>query len=216
LLLRGTVWRVALVIGALSLTGCFDNIYPTENTDWTCSDGNESPGGYFCQTDNELLRVGISTLQLRQWEESTQRIHEVLREEFDPTDLNVEWETPVYDGDAETDIVYELAEAGGGLEGVTWCNDAKLRTDECDQHYVRFDDDASWPNSSIICHETGHAVGLTHGEEASPQVDNEDDQLGCMQTPVAAVDDSLGTHNVDMINATYPQPEDEDGAPADA
>jgi hypothetical protein len=138
----------------------------------------------------------------------------VLSDEFEPTDLSVNWDAPpVYEGDAETDIVYELGESGTGLDGIAWCNDAKGGTHECDQHYVRFDDDISWPGRNIICHESGHAVGLTHGEDADPEVDNEDDALGCMQTPVPITDDELGTHNVDMINGTYPQPDD-GGAPS--
>jgi len=135
--------------------------------------------------------------------------------EFEPTVLNVEWERPVYEGDAETDIVYEMGEIDSGADGITWCNDAKNGTDECDQHYVRFNVDGDLPSRGVICHESGHAVGLTHGDDASPPIDDLEPDLGCMQTPLfEGTDYELGTHNADLIDSTYPN--EDDGAPTDA
>ena len=55
-----------------------------------------------------------------------------------------------------------------------------------------------------MCHEAGHAIGLTHGQNASPLLLNSDNSLNCMQTPDNEVlVASLGTHNIQQINAAY-------------
>jgi len=97
------------------------------------------------------------------------------------------------------------------LLGRTWCDDAVGGTDLCDQHYVRFDDDVDTIGRHTICHETGHAVGLTHGAEADPvQRSDNPSLMGCMSTAVdpgnEAGTESLGNQNFDMIKAIYPLP----------
>lgn len=58
-------------------------------------------------------------------------------------------------------------------------------------------------NRALACHETGHAVGLTHGNLASPITSNTNSDLGCMVTPLNTSLPNLGTSNVANINATY-------------
>lgn len=105
---------------------------------------------------------------------------------------------PAYEGGAETDIIYQQGSVPSGFDGITWCNDA-VSTLNCDQHYVRFRADSF--GRALVCHESGHAVGLTHGDDASPPIPNDDPSLACMKT--VAVEDILGTHNVRQIDGTY-------------
>jgi hypothetical protein len=58
----------------------------------------------------------------------------------------------------------------------------------------------SQPSFRLACPESGHAVGLTHGEDASPAVSNTADSLHCMRRPDAEADRWLGQHNADQIN----------------
>lgn len=102
----------------------------------------------------------------------------------DTTALNVSFKsTCVTSGSAETDIVYQRgAHEPSRVLGRTVCNDAVSST-RCDQHDVRFDTGAP-SGRNLACHETGHAVGLTHGQEADPAQANGANSLGRMQTPL--------------------------------
>jgi hypothetical protein len=185
----------ALGAGTAAFATHVDNMFKTANYNPDCRDG--SLGDPFCQTDNATLTVfRQSSLS------STGRsnIAAALNNEYAPTDLSVSFpSTPSYSGSAETDIIYQQGTVSGTADGIAWCNDAVSST-KCDQHYNRFD--STSPSRALACHETGHAVGLTHGQQASPQLSNGDNSLGCMTTPVETSD--LGSHNTNMINATYP------------
>jgi hypothetical protein len=197
---RRTVVAAVVAVGALaaaaaSLATHVDNMFKTANYNPDCRDG--TLGDPFCQTDNATLTV---------WREgslsSTGRanIASTLNNEYAPTDLAVSFvSSPSYSGSAETDIIYQQGTVSGTADGIAWCNDAVSST-KCDQHYNRFD--SASPSVALACHETGHAVGLTHGAQASPSLSNGDNSLGCMTTPVETSD--LGAHNTNMINATYP------------
>ncbi|SPL88224.1 unnamed protein product [[Actinomadura] parvosata subsp. kistnae] len=180
--------------------GDFDNMFPTKNTKWKCRDHLQ----LYCQTDNSTLTVwhDKKTIKAEGWN----RIKAVLKKDFDrTTDLKVKFvKKPVYSGPAETDIIYKQPkEWPAGVQGLTWCNDA-VDAVKCDQHLVLFK--GRTPGKILACHETGHAVGLTHGNNADPEVGNQDSRLGCMQTPprpgVPAAE-TLGGHNRKMINKTY-------------
>ncbi len=196
------VFSGALAVGAQAAD--FDSIYRTANTYWGCVDGE--PGDYFCRTDNGLLTFVIEPGMT---DKGDADVRAVLANEYGPTDLQRSEHTGSeveYSGSTETDIVYdyEPGDLGPGVLGVTWCNDS-TGGDECDQHYVLFEHSDPW--QSTICHETGHAVGLTHGREASPRQDNGLSALGCMRAESFTSDmRDLGSHNVGQINGTYAAP----------
>ncbi|SPL88239.1 unnamed protein product [[Actinomadura] parvosata subsp. kistnae] len=126
-----------------------------------------------------------------------------MREFDEGTDLKVKFVKKLStSGDHETDIVYEsgdLPDDVGGARGLVWCDDA-ISDKKCDQHYARFK--SRTPVQTTGCHETGHAVGLTHGAQAEPKVANRHSSLGCMRAPYTD-GPYLGGHNVAMINKTY-------------
>jgi len=94
-----------------------------------------------------------------------------------------------------------LASPSGEFEAIAWCNDAVTDT-RCDQHYNAYRSDT--PGRGLACHESGHAVGLTHGSDASPKVSNGENSLGCSQEPVPATNTGqLGGHNRALIDGTY-------------
>lgn len=181
-----------------------DSMYPTRNASWTCVDGVRGSG--FCQTDNSTLTVfRQSSVQTAMRDATTWS----LNNSYNATDLNVSYPgTPSYTGDAETDIVYQgLTNLPTGLWGQAWCNDAVSST-RCDQHYVAFNNTMLARSSttatmrrSLACHETGHAVGLTHGNNAYPAVSVDDPALACMI--INGWPTNLGSHNVGQINAAY-------------
>ncbi|BCL21567.1 reprolysin-like metallopeptidase [Streptomyces tuirus] len=177
----------------------FDNMFKTSNTDWDCWDG-ERDNGLYCRTDNATLTI---TREPGMTAKGDQDIVDTLRNEYSPTHLAVHVKSQSeasYEGSAETDIVYDYHEYSGSITGIAWCNDATSDY-ECDQHYVEFDDTDPYMNT--ICHETGHAVGLTHGQEASPRVAQDDSRLACMRNYRVAEWRDLGSHNTATINAMY-------------
>lgn len=189
---------ITLTAAPAALAVHVDSMFPTNNYSYNCPD--DSFGSLrFCQTDNDDLTVWRqSSLSLT----GKSNIKSSLDNEFAPTDLSVIYVSePSYSGGAETDIIYqERDNLPGGNAGVTWCNDGVSST-KCDQHYVAFE--SASPATPLTCHETGHAVGLTHGADASPALSNTDSSLACMKKPNSTTSD-LGTHNTNMINATYP------------
>lgn len=82
---------------------------------------------------------------------------------------------------------------------MTWCNDA-VGTFQCDQQYIRIRGNGYY-TSSLTCHETGHAVGLLHGDLASPKLGKTNKVLGCMTTPVQS--EVLGKNQIENINGRY-------------
>jgi len=180
-----------LVVPALAAVT--DNMYLTATFQPTCFDG-----GHFCQTDNATLSVyREGTLSSA----GKTNIRDTLDNSFDTTSLTVSYPTtPEYTGSAETDVIYQTnpGRVPTGATGVTWCDNA-VSYYQCDQHYVAFR--SASPGADLACHETGHAVGLTHGSEASPVLSNGDTRLGCMATPVFSR--WLGGSNAEEINGTY-------------
>ncbi|MGW5064979.1 hypothetical protein ACWEQJ_02485 [Streptomyces cyaneofuscatus] len=171
-----------------------DNMYPTSNTKWSCVDGSMGDG--FCRTDNATLTVWM---QKTVSSAGKTKVKNALNDQYNPTDLKVSYPgSPSYSGSAETDIIYQSGSTPSGSRGIAWCNDS-VGGNKCDQHYVRFA--AANPPASTACHETGHAVGLTHGQNASPKLSQTDSRLHCMVTPSAV--STLGSHNKSMINNTY-------------
>lgn len=196
---RGVV--VACAAAAIAASGTaavayhVDSLYPTGNYLYACPDGRM--GDHFCLTDNSSVAI---------WRQSNltttgqSNIGNILSTEFAPTDLTITYSTsPVYTGDGETDLIYQArTDLPSGADGVAWCNDA-VSDFRCDQHYAAFR--YSTPSKEIVCHETGHTMGLTHGQQADPRISNTDSSLACMQTPVPTY--VLGGHNTNLINQTY-------------
>ncbi|MEU3479174.1 hypothetical protein ACI2LO_16400 [Streptomyces sp. NPDC033754] len=141
--------------------------------------------------DNKLEAEDLETVRL------------VMNNSYNGTDLNTYYDsTPVFSGDSETDIYFEEDTPPGGFAGYTWCNDdSPAPRYSCDQQHVRILG-GGYYTYGVVCHETGHAVGLMHGDDASPYVrpDNES-IMHCMTTP--AVEAGLGPNNVANINSTY-------------
>ncbi|MBG0853089.1 hypothetical protein I2W78_14830 [Streptomyces spinoverrucosus] len=173
-------------------------MYPTANYSPTCRDGEM--GDTFCQTDNRTL-TAYREGSLSSAEKST--VSRALKDYFGPTDLVVKIQSSgVYSGGAETDIIYKSKTLARTKIGIAWCDDA-VTSRKCDQHYIAFNKNHSaiGPiNKADACHETGHAVGLTHGPNASPAKGLHDNRLGCM-----SYDDiyGLGANNKENINSTY-------------
>lgn len=188
---------LSVVVASLGIANHYDSMYRTGNSDWNCTDGLRK----FCQTDNATLTVHRGSSLSSAGKEN---IRATLDDSYNTTALNVSYHSdPVTSGSAETDIMYRVApsDVPSGAVGIAWCDDAveSLVPTRCDQHYVSFEYN---PGINLACHETGHAVGLTHGAGASPAVSNSAESLRCMRTPLTT-DRWLGSHNADQINATY-------------
>jgi hypothetical protein len=187
---------LTLALAGYAVANHVDSMYKTANFNIDCFDGTLAGGGIFCQTDNAGLTV---------WREGSipagserTNVGGVLADEFRPTDLSVTFvKSPVYSGDAETDIIYQKGDVPSGTAAITWCNDA-VSDLQCDQHYNRYD---TFIDKNIACHESGHAVGLTHGQQASPKLSDSDNSLGCLQ--VLTQPPTLDAHNKQLINDTY-------------
>lgn len=180
-----------------------DNITPIGDADaWEmCRKGKPDANAYPCQTDNRdvsLWRQG--TLEAA----DKDRVKRMIDDEYAPTDLVMSWpSSPEYAGGAETDIVYqEKSPTDNRFVGVAWCDDPIENTVKCDQAYVRIKGGSRF-TYKVLCHETGHAVGLLHGNDAVPELNPRDDRLGCMHNPADDGPADLGSNNRDNINKIY-------------
>lgn len=175
----------------------FDSMFKTPNANWNCSDWGSSPNGSFCQNDNSDVTYCIES----SLSGASTTINSVLSNEFAPTDLTVTYDSTCdYSGGSETDIVFQyLSSLPGNADGYAWCDDSNNST-QCDQHYNAFRHTSPW--YSLVCHEIGHAIGLTHGPQADPQQADATADLGCMGN-AAFYQNFLGSHNASQIDATY-------------
>ncbi|WP_335991229.1 hypothetical protein [Glycomyces sp. MUSA5-2] len=181
-----------------------DNMYPTQYANSGCRDDPDGGDGQIsCRTDNSSLSyymVSSGEYELEQVDRNV--VTDVMVNDFAPTDLTVSYDSsPSFSGSAETDIIYQEGSTNiSSSDGVTWCNNA-AGPDECDQQYIRIRGAGHYVNG-LTCHETGYAVGLVHGNQASPQKSNSDEALGCMETPTSS-GEGLQANNVENINNTY-------------
>lgn len=192
--------------GVASASSDYDGLVPTLNYNYVCrSVGGDfnSPEAVLCQTDNKDVYWYADQSDPGELEQNDfDSVESVLAAQYgNPTDLVIHYDsTPVWSGSGQTDFIYQEAEPGltipSGTLGVTWCDAASspLADDyRCDQTWMRI----GTPNNSgdgyrifggsVACHETGHAVGLVHGSEASmnaspygPVGTNDITRLGCM------------------------------------
>lgn len=176
-----------------------DSMFQTANYAPTCQDGGSAyPGGStFCrQQDSAVSLYRQSSLGAT----GQSQVAQSWQNQFNATDLQGTFVTPVYSGSEETDIIYQQGNPGDpNVLGATWCDDA-VGNIICDQHYVFFASDT--PGTPVTCHETGHAVGLTHANNASPASAGSDPAYYCMRSPNSGTG-VLGAHNVHQINVNY-------------
>ena len=193
---RVLTYLVAVVL----LVGCFDNMFPTATYDVDCFDGQHDGYKTICQTDNRAVtwhtqgninpgdRPGITGTILNSYQTTVLDFYE--------------HGTPVLSGQDETDIIYQKdPDVPSGAEAFTWCNDA-INIVTCDQHYIRFRT-GRVIDQNIACHETGHTVGLMHGDLSFPDQPNGIKTLECMRDPLFLVTRILGKHNAGQINREY-------------
>lgn len=182
-----------------------DNLVPTGNGAITCPQGYPPPHGT-CRTDNAKVywHMASGTQALEPADRTA--LTNMLTAQFGPTDLTLVYDsTPVFSGSGETDWIYQEGPiAEEGVIGRTWCND-KVSTWVCDQHYIKLEGSGQYfQNPKVTCHETGHAVGLTHGNAAHPVLAMNAASLGCLRAPLSAItSNALGSANVSQINAVY-------------
>jgi hypothetical protein len=192
----GVQYQVEAQSGLPHSAGAFDSIFPTLETDWNCVDGTQD-ADYYCQTDNKSLTYYMDPALSADGKTNIKNALDF----FNSTDLNVgaPQSALVRSGGSETDVYYAVDDTlEPPMLGQAWCDDAVGRV-RCDQHYVVFKHPT--PGQDVACHETGHTVGLTHGQQAYERQVNGHDVLACMTTPIEF--NYLGAHNKGQINETY-------------
>lgn len=144
--------------------------------------------------------------------------HTTLYGSYDTTDVGPVYEptSPVTSGAGETDIIYKYYTAPMTDYGITYCDDNSIGNGRCDQFYIYLN--STFLNSvahqawytdftrALACHETGHAVGLTHGYNADPPQSDQLGDLHCMRRGMYAAnqtDFTVGGQNTAMINSVY-------------
>lgn len=200
----GVQVAVAIVIGsvagAATALNSPDDLMPTATYSSWCYKGqlgNANP----CQTDNAYLGYYMDSADPHKLESADrQAVTNVLTGMYASTVFTVVYDSsPTFSGSAETDIVYQEGTVPGSDNGYTWCDDPSTAYG-CDQQYVWIE--SGYWTQGIVCHETGHAVGLTHGSQAYPVTANNSSILHCMRKPTP-VDADLGSNNKDNINSVY-------------
>lgn len=199
LLIAGNVIAAGFAWAAVT-----NNLVPTANYSPYCNEPGIVTNGTVCQTDNaDVYYYMDSNGEYELEAEDKDVVRDMLSGQYAPTHLVIHYDsTPVFSGSGETDIIYQEGSVSGSADGTTWCNDdSPSAYYECDQQYVRIQGAGSY-TPGLSCHETGHAVGLLHGNLAAPKLSNDDNALGCMQTPVS-FSEPLGDNNRDNINRVY-------------
>ncbi|MCU0299009.1 MAG: hypothetical protein MUF33_10900 [Candidatus Nanopelagicales bacterium] len=181
-----------------------DNRVGNLNYQVECVNGVEgSVQGPVCRTDNATLSYYMdSSGEFELESPDREHVTWIMANRYDPTDLSVSYDSsPTFSGSAETDVIYQEGIVTSGYIGATWCNDSSPSPIyECDQQYVRIRGNGVY-DRPVVCHETGHAVGLLHGQNSSPVTSNSDPDLGCMTTPVST--SLLGQNQINRINSMY-------------
>jgi hypothetical protein len=192
-----------------------DNIMPTSTTPGHCVHGGalETSVHVPCQTDNATTGFWMeSSIDRTTGSDTTAEasINATMSGSYNGTDLNTSYDsTPVFSGAGETDMVYraknqDFNDSGQNLIGYMWCDDVVNGSAyRCDQAYINFINAGSVATRALACHETGHAVGLLHGEDAAPVTANDSTIVQCMATPIINSRPYLGTNNVSNINSVY-------------
>ncbi|WP_179201116.1 MULTISPECIES: hypothetical protein [Streptomyces] len=205
-----TIAVAGVLLGAgVAWAAVTDNLVPTGNHNPSCSEPGIFSSVTVCQTNNGSVYYNMDSSGEYELEAGDKDIvRDMLASQYSSTDLAIYYDSnPTFSGDAETDIIYQegSTDIPDDADGFTWCNDDSPAAEyECDQQYIRIRGAGSY-TPGLSCHETGHAVGLLHGDDASPQLLKTNSALGCMQTPVDYCE-PLGDNQADNINAHYIKP----------
>lgn len=200
-----TGWGKATVTGkpVSAHAQVYDMVIPTFTVDPPFDCGTSTGEYPVCQTDNSNVSYfmrGSGDLALEEGDKDGVRT--ILANEFQPTHLTIQYDsTPIWTGTGETDWIYEEGPVSGTDRGVTVCDD-EMSGWKCDQHYIRIEGGGFYGNLGLVCHETGHATGLVHGDAAWMATSREDPALGCMQKPTES-NDRLRDLQVSNINDVY-------------
>jgi hypothetical protein len=174
------------------------SIFPNPNTDGTC-DKNQG----LCQTDNRTITYySYASLDSAARGRVDAQMTYVANNTVFTTSKDG---SPTLTGTSETDFVFAQDASkmpNTSTVGITLCDDP-VGTLTCDQTYMYFR--STSPDRPLICHESGHAAGLTHGEDAYPAVSNGEDILNCLQDPASQRSgyNGWGPHNESWIDYTY-------------
>lgn len=203
---------LALIFSAVSVVPATadhgpDSLFPSPNIYGGDADCKE---GRVCQADSRTHTVYAVALGPKMQAATVF----TLDLSYHTTDLNIIYHNDSnvkYSGSWETDVIYQNQNSlPANVWGRARCDD-DVDGSECDQFYVSYHADkidAEIPNNTdlqraIACHETGHTVGLLHGNNADPVQDSTAVEFRCMRTkPVPAVP-SMGPHNIQQVNAHY-------------
>lgn len=182
-------------------------IVPNSTYNHSCAVGGPIGDGPVCRTDNNFLTYYMDSSGTYELESIDRtEVSSVMNSQYDTTDLIVSYDaSPVFSGAGETDVIYQEGSTGlpTTADGVTWCNDPTDGTTYlCDQQYIRIRGNGLYENSGLVCHETGHSVGLLHGAQSAPVTLNTSADLGCMQNPVFD-GTPLGANQRDYVNGAY-------------
>ena len=211
-----TITTISVFIAPVGATAqSYDSIYPVSTAQPSCS--NQSLGsGMPCLQDDSSVSIYIQN-SLSQ--AGGMNVLWDIAWEYDPTDLTFSYQDPpIYNtslpSDLETDIIFQMNSAiPPNFGGMTWCDDMSGQPSggslpsfrRCDQTYIAFSPAIfpdNTPNTNMVCHEVGHAVGLNHGDASSPAQPNNLFSLRCMRNPVPN-DDYVGAYQQTQINNTY-------------
>ena len=207
-------WTMRQFVGVLAIL-CFlipssafaepdiDMIVPVPQV-VSCQTG--SPGaGPVCRQQNPAVSYWVSPSAFSSGEKSN--ISSTLFSQYGPlTDLSFSQDSSWnITGPDRTDIVYWRSAMDSSFAAYTYCARGPTGT-TCDQIYVTANTNTSF-SEPLACHETGHAVGEVHGNQAwrvnnpSVPIDNWDPILGCLKQPVDQI--YLSNTQINNIDWVY-------------
>lgn len=190
---------LTLVLGLTDIAGAshYVNMMPVPR-DPVCTLDNA------CRADNSFHTVYIGYLGPT----FRQGVTETLNLSYDTTDLDVGY---VSSPTSATDVIYRYQDLPAGTAGEYDCEDPGGY--DCGRATVFFDSTevcgfgcSAHTVRHVACHETGHSVGLVHGEDAYDRpIPNDATSLYCLQTGINLITApyALGSHNADQIDVVY-------------